>query len=96
MSASHSGMSAPWPHSSRPWRKSLKVCIFTRAVHFSWAYVRVDLRLLHRRGWVHCDISPGNIILVDGLPKLNDFEYARHKSNAAPHEMLVSGIDATV
>ena len=35
-------------------------------------------------------MNPGNIIIVDGRPKLNDFEYARHESNRTPHEKIVS------
>ena len=58
--------------------------------------MQADLRFLHEQGWVHCDVSPGNIVIVDGQPKLNDLEYARHESNATPHEMIVSAIGLAV
>ncbi|KAJ7164932.1 hypothetical protein C8R46DRAFT_1097653 [Mycena filopes] len=35
------------------------------------------LRLLYRLGLVHRDVSAGNILLVDGLGKLSDLEFAR-------------------
>ena len=59
--------------------------------HSIRTHVSIDLRLLHKNGWVHCDLNPGNIIVVDGRPKLNDFEYARHESKQELHEMIVSG-----
>ena len=31
------------------------------------------LAALHRRGFLHCDIKPGNIVLVNGVPKLIDY-----------------------
>lgn len=31
---------------------------------------------MHGSGWVHRDLSIGNIIIVDGIAKLTDLEYA--------------------
>lgn len=31
---------------------------------------------MHKSGWVHRDISLGNILVVDGVAKLSDLEYA--------------------
>ncbi|KAJ3555180.1 hypothetical protein NM688_g2718 [Phlebia brevispora] len=34
------------------------------------------LRAMHRAGWVHRDLSIGNILVVDGVGKIIDLEYA--------------------
>ncbi|PSS18947.1 hypothetical protein PHLCEN_2v3163 [Hermanssonia centrifuga] len=34
------------------------------------------LRCLHECGWVHRDISTGNVVIVDGIAKITDLEYA--------------------
>ncbi|GJE97385.1 hypothetical protein PsYK624_136020 [Phanerochaete sordida] len=43
------------------------------------------LKSLHACGWVHCDISSGNILLVNGELKLGDFEYAKHEGDQTGH-----------
>lgn len=36
---------------------------------------------MHQSGWVHRDISAGNIIVVDGTGRLTDLEYALNESH---------------
>lgn len=50
------------------------------------------LRSLHAIGWVHRDISAGNVLIYDGPPrtiKLADFEYAKRtgESTGGNHEI---------
>ena len=41
-------------------------------------YVLAALELLHKAGWVHRDISCGNIFISEGdVVKLGDFEFAK-------------------
>ncbi|KIM60288.1 hypothetical protein SCLCIDRAFT_967450 [Scleroderma citrinum Foug A] len=39
------------------------------------------LQLLHSSGWVHRDVSPGNLMRIGGLVKLADLEYAKRLSS---------------
>ncbi|KAF9642526.1 hypothetical protein BDM02DRAFT_3193080 [Thelephora ganbajun] len=39
--------------------------------------VMCGLLLLHKAGFVHRDISPGNIIIVDGKAKISDLEFTK-------------------
>ena len=41
--------------------------------------------ILHSYGWVHRDIRAGNVLLVDGKPKLIGFEYAIHEDDKGHH-----------
>lgn len=40
---------------------------------------------LHELGWVHRDISSGNILIFDGGVKLADLEYAKHDGDFSVH-----------
>ncbi|KAF9646538.1 hypothetical protein BDM02DRAFT_3270901 [Thelephora ganbajun] len=39
----------------------------------------IALLHLHKAGWVHRDLSPGNIIVVDGKVKISDLEFAKRR-----------------
>ncbi|KAI0699998.1 hypothetical protein BC835DRAFT_1329496 [Cytidiella melzeri] len=41
------------------------------------------LSLIHACGWVHRDISSGNILIVDGIVKIADLEYAKRMSDSS-------------
>lgn len=46
------------------------------------------LYILHKHGWVHRDISTGNILVCrDGTTKLVDFEYAKRYDDRTTHAM---------
>ncbi|GJE97411.1 hypothetical protein PsYK624_136280 [Phanerochaete sordida] len=42
---------------------------------------------MHKNGWVHRDISAGNVLIHDRRGKLSDVEYAKHKSDTTRHEI---------
>ncbi|KAJ3557295.1 hypothetical protein NM688_g1549 [Phlebia brevispora] len=46
------------------------------AVYSALLDVLNGLRALHKSGWVHRDLSIGNVLIVDGVGKLTDLEYA--------------------
>ena len=52
----------------------LEPCIENRCTH---SILREALRLMYCAGWVHRDISMGNILIVDDGPKIVDLEYAK-------------------
>ncbi|EKM53990.1 uncharacterized protein PHACADRAFT_122666 [Phanerochaete carnosa HHB-10118-sp] len=45
------------------------------------------LRILHQCGWVHRDVSVGNVLIVDDGGILADVEYAKHESDDRSHEV---------
>jgi serine/threonine protein kinase len=45
------------------------------------------LRVLRTLGWVHRDVSTGNILSCDGHGKLADLEYAKKTNDLTTHEM---------
>ena len=45
------------------------------------------LQLLRKLGWVHRDVSIGNILSYDGHAKLADLEYAKKMGDLKSHEM---------
>lgn len=38
---------------------------------------------MHRLGWIHRDISYGNILVVGGRGKLTDLEYAKEEMDVS-------------
>jgi serine/threonine protein kinase len=44
------------------------------------------LRIMHAHGYVHRDISTGNIIYHDGHGKIADLEYAKDVGTGKGHE----------
>ena len=52
----------------------------------------VALDVLRRLGYVHRDVSPGNILLYEGRGILADMEYAKHQDDTSTHDVRsVSG-----
>ena len=45
------------------------------------------LRLMRKLGWVHRDVSIGNILSYDGHAKLADLEYAKKMGDLKSNEM---------
>ena len=43
------------------------------------------LRALHSCGWVHRDISSGNVLIVNEVAKLSDLEYAKREGDTSQH-----------
>ncbi|CCM06760.1 uncharacterized protein FIBRA_09058 [Fibroporia radiculosa] len=52
------------------------------------------LQFLHEAGWVHRDLSTGNILILNGKVKLADFEYAKRLDDQADaHEIRTGTAD---
>ncbi|KAG1727324.1 hypothetical protein EDB19DRAFT_1857653 [Suillus lakei] len=47
----------------------------------------IALRCMHKAGWVHRDFSIGNVIWVDGVGKLGDFEYAKEMDSNTSNDV---------
>ena len=45
----------------------------------------LGLRAIHEAGYVHRDISTGNILIVEGVAKIVDLEYAKRKDEITHH-----------
>ncbi|EKM48777.1 uncharacterized protein PHACADRAFT_132197 [Phanerochaete carnosa HHB-10118-sp] len=45
------------------------------------------LKVLHQCGWVHRDVSAGNVLIINNVGKLVDVEYAKHESDDRSHEV---------
>ncbi|KAI0086080.1 hypothetical protein BDY19DRAFT_996264, partial [Irpex rosettiformis] len=43
------------------------------------------LKAIHECGWVHRDISSGNILIVDNIAKISDLEYAKKMNDKSSH-----------
>lgn len=45
---------------------------------------------MHNAGWIHCDISTGNILIdAEGHAKLVDMEYAQNMNDPQPDHRVV-------
>ena len=42
---------------------------------------------MHDAGFVHRDLSTGNVLLVGGIAKIADLEYAKHKDDYSRHNV---------
>ncbi|KAL5479060.1 hypothetical protein ACEPAI_2348 [Sanghuangporus weigelae] len=49
---------------------------------------RVALKFIHGAGWVHRDLSVGNLYLYEGRGLIGDLEYAKQKNYDVEHELL--------
>ena len=46
---------------------------------------------MHECGWVHRDISAGNVLLYEAVGKVADVEYAKHKDDQINHGIRTVG-----
>lgn len=51
----------------------------------AWCSPVLGLKALHLAGWVHRDISIGNILIVNGRGKITDVEYAKRVNDNMTH-----------
>ncbi|KAI5993502.1 hypothetical protein EDD15DRAFT_2529998 [Pisolithus albus] len=51
------------------------------------------LQLLHSIGWVHRDLSTGNVLYWGGVGKLADLEYAKHVDSSITHEVQTGTLE---
>ncbi|KAI6032186.1 hypothetical protein BKA83DRAFT_4210425 [Pisolithus microcarpus] len=51
------------------------------------------LQLLHSIGWVHRDLSTGNVLYWGGMGKLADLEYAKHIDSSTTHEVRTGTLE---
>ena len=55
----------------------------------------IVLKWIHGCGWVHRDISAGNLYLYDGRGVIGDLEYAKRRNSDVVHEhRIVSSVVA--
>ncbi|KAI6016905.1 hypothetical protein BKA83DRAFT_4329397 [Pisolithus microcarpus] len=55
--------------------------------------VHKALQLLHSIGWVHRDISTGNVLYWGGMGKLADLDYAKHIDSSVTHEVRTGTLE---
>ena len=48
----------------------------------------IALKWIHGAGWVHRDLSVGNLYLYEGRGLIGDFEYAKRKNTDVEDEEL--------
>lgn len=71
----------------------------SRTVRLTISYIRYSktdrkqlaLQGMHACGWVHCDVSAGNILVFDEWAKIADLEYAAQKDERKKHDGVVRG-----
>ena len=56
----------------------------------------LGLIMLHRAGWAHGDVSPGNIILYNNHIKITDLEYAVPLKEDVAYKQVVRCIRASI
>ena len=60
---------------------------------FSYSLITV-LQFIHESGWVHRDVSVGNVYLFDGRGILANLEYAKSTNDTPQHDVrTVRGLD---
>ena len=65
-----------------------KVCFFFWIWFGQWIDQLVALQWIHGAGWVHRDLSVGNLYLYKGRGLIGDFEYAKRKNADVNDEAL--------
>ncbi|KAI6144018.1 hypothetical protein BKA82DRAFT_33291 [Pisolithus tinctorius] len=50
-------------------------------------YAREGLQLMHDIGWVHRDVSPGNVLRVGNQGKIADLDYSKHMHSDTTHDI---------
>ncbi|KAG6327335.1 hypothetical protein ID866_11754 [Astraeus odoratus] len=51
------------------------------------------LQILHDAGWIHRDISPGNLLRIGNSVKISDLEYAKRLDSKDSHEVRTGTMD---
>ncbi|GJE97362.1 hypothetical protein PsYK624_135780 [Phanerochaete sordida] len=64
----------------------MEVGTFTQAFSALGQVIKA-LKILHKYGWVHRDISSGNILVVANTAKLADVEYAKRETDDSMHDV---------
>ncbi|KAJ3556687.1 hypothetical protein NM688_g1888 [Phlebia brevispora] len=64
--------------------KSLAEVDSLQTVFKALAEALYGLLTMHKSGWVHRDLSPGNIVIVDGAARVIDLEYATSERSPNP------------
>ena len=59
--------------------------LFFKLTEISWF---IALKWIHGAGWVHRDLSVGNLYLYEGRGLIGDFEYAKRKNTGVEDEEL--------
>ncbi|KAF8576249.1 hypothetical protein K439DRAFT_1664701 [Ramaria rubella] len=54
------------------------------------------LELMHKHGWVHRDISSGNLLVHEGVGKLTDLEYTKRMSTEGSHSEVRTQYQGTI
>ncbi|KAG6327945.1 hypothetical protein ID866_11144 [Astraeus odoratus] len=76
--------------SERPPLDPLKI---THRIHTRIVFKEVSLQILHDAGWIHRDVSPGNLLRIGNSVKIADLEYAKRLDSAESHEIRTGTMD---